>query len=294
LNNIPVTRKCNLWPVIALLGLLAACLIVLWIIRLPKPNRNVLAIGEIAKVESVNIEIQLPIELDWRSKRQVLQLRIAAVRRHPELLASEYIPDEYVFGRIVDGLPWWGMEGQYFYGKGEMSIAGLSEEARFILNPYLLVAASMYDWWQGRIAETELSTYPLTCHSHDLRWWPQEARAEVAYDAECVKRGQNYRFIIIAYNARDFNLNYIFVSYQDSLNITKTEIPAIPLANPQFIHQGNSCGYPGGCNNMSPYTPEIDGLEITGLPARAVIWIWKHKPASTEQTPDMTFVLHFR
>ncbi|MEW6406382.1 MAG: hypothetical protein AB1649_31750, partial [Chloroflexota bacterium] len=142
--------------------------------------------------------------------------------------------------------------------------------------------------------ESELSTFPLTCHPRDLRWWPQEARAEVTYDAECVNRGQNYTFVLIAYNARDFNMNYIFVSYQDSLNIAKPEIPAAPLANPQFIHQGNSCGYPGGCNNMSPYTPEIDGIEITALPAQAIIWLWKHQPASAEQPPDMTFVLHFR
>jgi len=294
MNNGPVQRTRNLWPIIALLGLLAACLTVLWIIRLPKPNRNALAIGEMAKVESVSIDIQPPVELDWKSKSEVLQLRATAVQQHTELLASEYVPDEYVFGQIVDGLPWWGMEGQYFYGNGERSIAGPSEESRFILNPYLLVAASFYGWLQGRIAETELSTYPLTCHPHDLRWWPREARAEVTYDAECVNKGQNYTFVLIAYNARDFNLNYIFVSYQDSLNITKPEIPTVPLANPQFIHQGNSCGYPGGCNNMSPYTPEIEGLEITELPAQVIIWLWKRKPASPEQTADMTFVLHFR
>ena len=294
MNNGPVPRTRNLWPIIATLGVLAVCLTTVWIIRLPRPNRNALAIGEVAKVESVSIDIQPPVELDWKSKSEVLQLRSAAVQQYPELLAAEYVPDEAVFGQIVDGLPWWGMEGQYFYDSGERSIAGPSEESRFILNPYILVAASFYDWWQGRIAETELSTFPLTCAPHDLYWWPREARAEVTYDAECVNRGQNYTFVLIAYNARDFNLNYIFVSYQDSLNVTKPEIPAMPLANPQFIHQGNSCGYPGGCNNMSPYTPEIDGLEITELPARVIIWLWKHKPASPQQTPDMTFVLHFR
>lgn len=291
-DKVPQTR--NLWLIIASLGLLAVYLTTVLVFRLPRSNRNALAIGEIAKVESVSIDIQPPAELDWKSKSKVLQLRSAAVQQHPELLATEYMSDEAVFGQIVDGLPWWGMEGEFFYWKGEKSIAGPSEESRFILNPYLLVAADFYDWWQGRIAEAELSTFPLTCLPHDLHWWPQEARAEVTYDAECVKRGQNYTFDLIAYNARDFNLNYIFVSYPDSLNITKAEIPAEPFANPQFIHRGNSCGYPGGCNNMSPYTPEIDEIEITALPAQVIIWLWQHKPASPGQTPDMTFVLHFR
>jgi hypothetical protein len=293
-SNNAVIRSRILWRIIVLLGLLDVGLIVLWIVRLPQPNRNTLAIGEMARVASVNVDIQPPIELDWKSKSEVLRLRSAAVQQRPELLASEYTPDEHVFGQIVDELPWWGMQGQFFYGKGERSIAGPSEESRFILNPYLLVAADFYDDWQGRIAETELSTFPLTCLPRDLRWEPREARAEVTYDAECVDRGENYTFDLIAYNARDLNLNYIFVSYQDSTNITKPGIPTMPFANPQFIHHGGSCGYPGGCNNMSPYTPEIDGLEITALPAQVIIWLWKHKPTSREQTPDMVFILHFR
>lgn len=141
------------------------------------------------------------------------------------------------------------MDGEFFYGKGEKSIAGPSEESRFILNPYLLVAADFYNWWQGRIVEEELATFSLTCLPYNLRWWPREARAEAIYDAECVKEGQDYTFDLIAYNARDLSLNYVFVSYQDSLNITKSDMPTTPYANPQFIHQGGSCGYPGGYNN---------------------------------------------
>jgi hypothetical protein len=291
-NAVPRTR--NLWPLIVLLGLITACLIALWVVRLPRPNRNELAIREIAKVDSLNIKLQPPVELDWKSKNEVLQLRTTAVLQYPQLLASEYAPAENVFGQIVDGLPWWGMEGQFFYGKEERSIAGPSEESRFILNPYLLVAADFYVWWQGRITESQLSSFSLTCLPRDLYWWPPEGRAEVTYDAECVKMGQNYSFYLITYNARDLNLNYIFVSYTDSLNITKPDMPTEPIANPQFIHQGSSCGYPGGCNNMSPYTPEIDGLEITGFPSRVIIRLWENKPASPEESPDMIFIIHFQ
>jgi hypothetical protein len=59
--NQTVPRTRNLWPLIVFLGLVATCLIALWITRLPKPNRNALAIGEAAKVESVIIDIQPPV-----------------------------------------------------------------------------------------------------------------------------------------------------------------------------------------------------------------------------------------
>jgi hypothetical protein len=292
-QNTGQLRQILRWIIIFLI-LLDGLLIALWIFRLPGSNRNELAIGEFAKVETVSVGIQAPVELDWKTKGEVLQLRTSAVQEHPELMASGYKPDERIFGKIVDSLPWWGMQGQFFYGDGEKSIAGPSEESRFILNPFLLVGASFYNWWHGRLSEADLSSYPMTCLPRDLQWRPREGRAEVRYDAGCIKTIGSKHFDLIAYNARDLNLSYIFVSYQDSQNIYKQDIPTTAYANPQFIHQGGSCGYPGGCNNMSPYTPEIDELEITGFPAKLVIWLWKSEPASLKQKPDMVFILNFR
>jgi hypothetical protein len=288
------TKSFSLWPVIILLILIIACLLGLWAFLVPKPNRNALAIGQDAKVEEVNLFIQSPTELDFLSKAEIYQIRTAAVEQYPELMARDYDPSDSVFGQIVDGLPWWGMEGMYFYGGGEKSITGPSEEARFLLNPYLLVAADFYDNWNGRISEAELSKFALTCTPYELRWWPRQARAEAAYYAACVKRGGNYSFDLISYNARDWNLNYVYVSYQDSVNISHPNIPTAAYEIPHYIHQGSSCGYPGGCNNMSPYTPEIDGLRITALPAMVVVWLWEEQPTSLEDTPDMIFVIHFQ
>jgi len=283
----------NLWPLIILLGAFTVFLIILWVVLKPQPNRNVLAIGEEGNSEYVSLHIQPPTELDFLSKTELLRLRSLAVQQYPELLAADYVPDKSIFGQIVDGLPWWGIEGQFFYGNGENSIAGPSEESRFFLNPYLLVAADFYDWWAGKITENDLADFSLTCLPYSLDWWPEETIAEATYDARCVERGQNYTFDLIAYNARDMNMNYIFVSYPNSTNIGKINIPTAAYKNPQYIHQGGSCGYPGGCNNMSPSTPEIEGLEILKLPAQVIIWLWEEKPTSPEQLPDMTFVLTF-
>ncbi|MBI5839719.1 MAG: hypothetical protein HZB19_06425 [Chloroflexi bacterium] len=286
------THKAGLWPVIFILVVLAAILVAIALVTAPRPNPNALAIGGESKADPLNIAIQEPLELDFKSKAEVLQIRSDTVQKYPQLLAREYIPFEAVFGQIVDGLPWWGLAGQIYYGRGLQSIEGESEETRFILNPYLLVAADFY-WTDGSMdAVSALSFY---CAPRGLYWRPRDAAAEVTYDADCITQPHHAPYFdLIAYNARDFNLNYIYVSYPDSLNLTKSQAPDEPYANPQFIHRGNSCGYPGGCNNMSPQTPEIGRIRIIDFPASLVIWLWKDQPTSIEQPADMTFIIHLK
>jgi hypothetical protein len=275
------------------LALTATVLALLILLQQPPVNRNALAIGGAARVEGVDLALQPPTELDFLSKADILQRRQAAVMQYPELLSGSYTPAPAVFGQIVDGRPWWGLEGQFFYGQGEQSIAGLSEEARFIVNPYLLVAVDFHVWWGGQITAAELPTLPLTCQPQTLRWQPRAAWAEASYSAACIARQMDAPFYLVAYNARDLGLNYLYLSYADSNHIYKENAPQAPLKIPQFIHRGGSCGYPGGCNNMSPYTAALDDLRITALPAHLVIWLWKTQPASLEQAPDLIFVIKF-
>jgi hypothetical protein len=288
---------CNLWPIIAVLTCLVALLTALFIIRLPAPNRNQLAIGGRATLETLDIPLQPPEELDFLSKAEVLRLRTEAVMSQPDLMVGAYRPSDGVFAQIEDGLPWWGTLGNFYYGPGEQSLEGPAEEARFILNPYVLVAAEVHSYWDRNNlpeASARQTDFPLYCAPSQLRWQPRAAYAEVSYSAQCAQQAPSNFFDLIVYNARDLNLNYIYVSYADSQNIAKFEPPTSPYAIPQFIHRGGSCGYPGGCNNMSPPTPEIDALELTGFPARVVTWLWTERPASAAAAPEMTFVIHFR
>jgi hypothetical protein len=260
-------------------------------------NLNQLAIGENAKVSLVNLQIQPPLEFDSMTKEQILERRRSEVYRYPEIVYSGYDPYESIFGQIVDGLPWWGVAGQFYYGQGEQSIVGPSEESRFILNPYLLVSAEPCGMWdKNQVPESMILQpgFPFYCSPQDLIWQPEESYAEVTYDAACVLQRNYGCFNLIAYNARDLNLGYLYVSYENSQNITKTNRPSEPYAIPQYIHQGNSCGYPGGCNNMSPITPEIDALSVVTVPARLEIWLWRDKPASLDVPPDLEFVIHFK
>ena len=150
----------------------------------PAPG-NRLALGAAAKLELVDLQVLASAELDRLSKADVLRLRRQAVMTQAPLLAADYVPSEAVFGQIVDGAPWWGIEGQFRHGPGPRSIEGPSEESRFILNPFLLVAPEFGGFWP-RLNDAEARDFPFTCYPHSLVWWPREARAEASYSAACI------------------------------------------------------------------------------------------------------------
>jgi hypothetical protein len=294
-------RNFKSWGLLVfVLPAIGLCLIGMWLVRPPaqkEENKNALAIGERAKVESIDVTIHPPIELDTLTKEEVLELRIGEVYRYPELLFSAYEPNSRVFGEIVDGLPWWGIAGKFYYGQGEQSIEGQSDEARFIMNPYLLIAADPCGGFDRTMVSEQLIQrpgFPFYCPVEDLMWEPENNYVEVTYNASCVSQRNYSCFNLIAYNARDFNLNYIYISYEDSVNISKANRPNQAIAIPQYLHQGDSCGYIGGCNNISPATPELEGLSIVGMPARVEIWLWKEEPESLEISPDMIYVIRVR
>ena len=184
------------------------------------------------------------------------------------------------------------------------------------MNPFLLVGAEFYGlsiwssgfaWDKPRIPGNDLnqSNFPFYCKPKSLSWLPAQARAELTYDVSKYIRTvntwtvqplsvRNTSFDLIAYNARDLNLNYLYLSYRESRNLSKDQPPDSPISIPQYIHRGGSCGYSGGCNNMSPDTPEFADIYINTLPAKAVIYLWTEEPESSQQSPDMTFVIYFK
>lgn len=270
-----------------------------------------LAVGSLARSQPLSVRLEAPCELDRLSRAEVLALRQRAVERNPELLRGRYRPSSAVFGQIASGRPWWGIHGQFFHGPGPRAIDGPSEESRFLLNPFLLVGAEVGPniwtmkfafWDRARVDEEQLLQpgFPLYVRAELLRYWPAEARAEVIYPVSrhlrrlppLTRRPLGLEHVSVdlyAYNARDLRLEYLQIS-SDSWNIHHTSSP--PMAIRHYIHQGGSCGYPGGCNNMSPYTPKLCGIRLRGLPARAMILLWRHRPTAG-QPPAMRFVIRF-
>lgn len=281
----------------------------------PSSSADLLAVGTQVSLTELDITLKKPIELDGLSKAAVYELRSEAVLTYPDLLTGSYQPSEAVFGQIIDGLPWWGLKGYAYYGSGDRSIDGLSEEARFILNPYLLVAADFYGLGNYSTPESNFNPalitdevlsredFPTYCPPNNLRWFPSRSRAEVHYNVTyCKDRVRPWvvdptldpyiYFDLISYNARDLGLGYVWVAYDESTNVSHWSPPTEVYEIQHYLHQGGSCGYPGGCNNMSPPSPAIDGIGIDAFPARMVVWLWRSRPF-TIANPDFVFTIYF-
>jgi hypothetical protein len=255
------------------------------------------------------VTLQPPIELDGLRRDDILALRRDAVNRYDRFLSTPYAPYDEIFREIDDSAPWWGILGHFYYGSGARSIDGPSEEARFLLNPYLLIGADLlgfsifngdfFQWNTDIITETDLQDpdFPLFCAPQDLVWTPQERYVEVTFDiTACIAALNEWTihpidlsesFVYLnAYNARDFNLNYAQVTFPD-LNASAV------FSIPHMLHRGEGCGYAGGCNNMSPYVAELSDILIPDLPSDLIIRLWSEAPDPATETEDLLYTIHF-
>lgn len=272
---------------------------------------NELAVGkESAASGVIAIPINRPEALNYKSVAEIFTLRSKALAQCPALLKGSYIPSGDVFGRMQSGKPWWGLAGEAVYGAGDKSILGFSEESRFILNPYLLVgvdSATVNIWDASKITENDINNpnFPFFWLPEKLEFDPARSFARATYDVSKYVQEINDtgklrkplytpNFAIVAYNARDLGFEYVWMDAANSANV-KSETPfESPLYLRQFIHCGGSCGYPGGCNNMSPFTPELDRFHYVALPARLSFKLWRSRPLSEAEPPDFTFEVDLR
>jgi len=247
--------------------------------------------------KSVHMAINPSIELDYKSKAEIYEIRRKYVRQYPELMPKKYKPSDVIFGQIVDGKPWWGELGGSYYGPGENSIEGMSEESRHLANPYLLVSVdSAYSFPCSRRLVRPILTLPVALEV----MWESRTKAHAYFDVRTFRdrvlrcgfpSSQVNRLMLPAYNARDFGYNYLAVDLMQSENILPFGAAKIPQQIKQFIHMGPSCGYPGMCNNMSPHLPEWF-MPYKELPAKAHIKLWKKEPKSIRDPADFVFIIY--
>jgi hypothetical protein len=267
---------------------------------------NSLSTG-IAGSAAVVVPVRWADDLNYKTKAEILALRKQYVGEVPALSGGHYEPSEPVFGNIEDHKPWWGLAGRSVWGRGQRSIEGLSEESRFLSNPYLLVGcdpASASIWKNDAITQKDLADpgFPYAWHLKSLTFWPDRTVALAVYlVSEFNQRMFEFKdklkeptivpaFNLVAYNARDFGYNWIWLDEKNSTHIENVNHPAKePVRITHMFHCGGTCGFAGGCNNMSPMIPAIDRIKYTGLPAKAAIRLWKEKPSSVDQAPDFTF-----
>lgn len=247
----------------------------------------------------VAVALAAPYSLNGVSKAWIYSMREQTVARYPQFVAPGYAPNDAIFGRIENGKPWWGMKGIYLYSSGPRSIEGVSEESRFLANPLLLVALR-----EPLALDTERQENPvnLAPTPSNLFWDCAANTASVTYDItkffdftdslHNYPGNWNHVLWFIAYNAQDLGFDYIYLAPDLSQNVTMREDFPNPIKIAQFIHCGDNCGYPGGCNNMSSANRLY--LRIAALPAKAVFKLWRKSPASGDDKADATFIIDMR
>jgi hypothetical protein len=243
-----------------------------------------------------HIEIPLSpmMELNNRKKQDIYDIRRMYAEKYPQFMGANYMPSDAVFGKIEDDRPWWGILGRSYYGPGENSIQGTAEASRFIANPLLLVGLdSGHAFVVQKPGLKPRPVYPAPLH---LYWQADGRLAMAEYDITSFKKDSadigdgvcvSGHMTLVAYNARDLGYNFLYVDATKS-KFFAAKPRLVQIA--QFFHKGDSCGYAGGCNNMSPVQPELN-IVVTGLPAVAYIKLWKTQPAAPTAPADMVFVL---
>jgi hypothetical protein len=237
-------------------------------------------------------------DYDFSPVAPILAARASYVNAEPALFAAlggrEYTPSKQLFGQIVDGRPWWGLEGLSFFGNGEKSIEGDSEESRFIENPYLFVA--MREVWAS-IVKKPIAPHPVYPKPTGLRFSLDGTVGWASYDVTSFYRegatlgyqeAIDHSIKACLYNALD--LGFPFFAYDKVASNGVRAKDYSVLREPEFIHLGGSCGYAGGCNNASPPFAPLT-LYIETLPARLVVRFWREAPRAAKDAPDVWFVV---
>ena len=249
-------------------------------------------------------------------RTRVFALRRQAVEQPRGLIGGDYRPSPIVF-QIEDGRPWWGVVGQFYHGRGKRSIEGPSEESRLIINPYLLVSAEflglspyrrgwkMWDWKRFAKGVIDRADFPFVIKPHSLRYFPAKKSASVTYSVSLhlinlnrvttrVFRLSDATFELYTYNARDLGLSHLQIDLSRSQNVRQEKsAQSGMIALRHYLHRGGSCGYPGGCNNMSPDTPELSNFSLTALPARLELLLFTRAQVAHNAPSTLRYTLHF-
>ncbi len=207
-----------------------------------------------------NITINQPINLSYKSKQEIYNIRKAYVAK--SIFASpNYQPSEEVFGGIESNKPWISMDWCFTYNSAKpdnyiLRTSGASSHSRSLINPSLPVLIE-YPY-----SIPDVTEYKNLCTSMPQAMVPIKAtytkskkEVEIAYKKLPDTGNDNTGYQITALNARDFGYKYMYLDKSKStLKMSfkmNNNISTGAKEITDFIHLGESCRVAGGCNNWS-------------------------------------------
>ena len=246
------------------------------------------------------LTVNPPQEYNYMTKKAIYDIRkkyvASSIFYHPD-----YRPSEEVFGQIVDGKPWWGLDN-FACHKGDNSY-GVSAVSRFVNNPNLLIAPMMIYGFRRTEGREHFCNANYTKYLPTAVYYnPQNKMIFAKYNLhrEVIDNpelfggmNESYFLSLIGMNARDLGYEYISISYLQNISMLRENNAKFNVYQlHDFIHLGSSCNIADGCNNISPHQPELD-FYFTDLPAVIEIKLWKTKPQDANQHEDFTYQIIF-
>lgn len=239
--------------------------------------------------------INCAVPLSGKTKEEIYALR----KRYVEdsLFANQnYEPSDEVYGQIESGKPWISQNVCKDTETHTMRTSGISEEARFIVNPNILVALEYPFSYSNYPSEEWCADNTVNMVSDGFLYDGDKNEIKVYYKRLPFPTNDDFSFYQFnGLNARDLGYRYAYVDmtkssfkpvFTDSDNIGNR---VIEFQN--FLHTGGSCGVDGGCNNGSPRQSYLEFKQASTnySDSDGVIYIklWKRYPLSVDSPADI-------
>ena len=267
-------------------------------------DNNILKINDYSNFQT--LKINPSSEYDYLSKQQIFDIRKQHVKN--SLFDKEnYEPNTTVFGSIVDNKPWWGsIKCNQLNYKGDYheNIQGPAKVSVLMNNPNALVGLSMpyIPWDIGTNKEfctSDYSNFSPISLQYDEKDKLIIAKYYLTKNFLKLRTKVNNRYTryliqLSGLNARDFGYDYMYIfdtknikMYSEYNNATE-DISTFR----DYIHQGGSCKFKDGCNNISPMQNDLI-FSVKSLPAEINIKLWKKKPINKYIKADMYYKIIF-
>ncbi|MGN0017530.1 MAG: hypothetical protein ACI37S_00640 [Candidatus Gastranaerophilaceae bacterium] len=249
-----------------------------------------------------DILVNRPTNLSYKSKKYVYDTRKKYVME--SIFAKNgYEPSEEVFGSIESGKPWIENNQCKMHGEPSWKVKGPSEETRFINNPAMLVAIE-FPFSISNYPNEEYCQKPVNnLEPASIKYSKEKNEIVVIYDWLPYTTYNNHTFYTFnGLNARDLGYKYAYIEKSKSTYIPDF-MSSVNMANNviefvNYIHVGGSCGIEGGCNNGSPRQSYLEFKEnfreYKYRNKEIYIKLWKNKPKSADDVPDIVERIIFR
>ena len=248
------------------------------------------------RLEIQEIDLRPMSELSYLPVSEILEKRTKYVNVSKIFGDLDYQPSPEVF-KIEDGLPWISAEQLTKYGTDNNPDIGegLSIHSLSINNPELLFVILMNAYTDRDPIYASEADYMLP---YNMTWNKTERIIRAKFHTIPFFEKNHYASVLVQLedaNARDMGYKWAYcyaynnILFKDEESNFSKDVYELQ----GYYHKGYSCGLESGCNNYSPNQP---ALQIYLTPNKGYVFmkLWKEKPNSKHDRPDLIYKMYFK